>query len=133
MNGIATRSGLIPYYINKGVKYFGLIETYRDTIEFSKGHIDWTENELQCAIRECYEELKLIIDPNKYDIKFGCLKNKVQFYYVEVDKNIIQLQRAFNTFKSEIKNVLWLSEYETNEKIIPWQQKILVKILKKIV
>jgi len=129
---ISIRSGLIPYYIKNNVKYFCLIKTYKDTIEFSKGHIDWTENELQCAVRECYEELKLKIDTSIYHIKSCCLVNKIKFFYVEVNETIIHHQRSFNTFKNEIKDVLWLSENEVYDKLIKWQIPVYKMVINKI-
>ena len=51
-----------------GIKFLGLISRYKYRIshngvfDIPKGSIDFGESALDCAIRECYEECRVIVD-----------------------------------------------------------------------
>ena len=128
---IPIRAGLIPYYYdeNKNV-YLNLIQTHRGTIEFSKGHIDWTEDEKQCALREAYEELGYKYK-SEHKIRTACICNKIQFFMVEVTKQEVNAWKR-PTWKQEIQNTVWLNIGDVTEKLIDWQREAFGRFLLKI-
>lgn len=124
------RAGLIPYYKKDGVFYFCCIETPRNTIEFSKGHIDYSETEQQCAIREAFEELGYKNKPD-HKIVLVCSSNRIDFFMTEVKETELNSWKR-PVFKSEIKNVLWINNTELQSKIVSWQFDIFQRVLRKL-
>lgn len=123
LNSNASRTGIIPYCIKRGVKYFLLGEDseHSDITDFSGGR-KTHESSLYSAWRELHEETLGIF---KCDVDFNTLKdsyciydanNVIVFLKIDCDDKLEYVRRFSekqrNTKNPEIKSISWYSELD---------------------
>lgn len=100
------RSIIIPYKIHEGVAYINVMRPSNSfyggfQYQLAKGRIDEGETPKQAAIRECREELGLILEEANYLYMFN---NRDYVFYCEVETFDMNIK-----FEFESIHTAWLS------------------------
>ena len=97
--------GIILYTNIERKRYYLLIKDERGKIGFIKGHIEKNETELECALRETWEETSIMPDINskfykqiQYRLPNGSIKHVV-YYLGYFEKQVPTHQQGYEHFE----------------------------------
>lgn len=101
--------GIIPYKFNdKGVSILLSKSSKKSDYGFVKGKIDFAETPQECAVREVYEEIGVLIDITDLE-SFVFQKNQnkdIGLFYIHWDKYI---DKNFKLNQKELYSLKWFN------------------------